>query len=117
MALVVVGAPLDVAGRGAAPRLRTVERLDLCTFHVDTQHHGAGRWIEVEPTISTDLADEVRVGGEVEGLGAVRLEPEGVPDALDAVWGGRGVWRSGANFMRGRPRACVPGIEHQGPST
>ena len=43
----------------------------------------SARWGQIEPDYVADLVDEQRVTRQLEGLGAVRLEPEGGPDATD----------------------------------
>ena len=82
VALVVVGAPLGLAGPHRQQRLGAVQRLDLALL-VDAQHHGAVGRVEIEPDDVAHLLDEQRIGRELEGLAAVRLQPEGPPDAMD----------------------------------
>ena len=57
MALVIVGAPLDLAGAHRQQRLGAVERLDLALL-VDAQHQRALRRIEVEADDVAHLLDE-----------------------------------------------------------
>ena len=82
MPLVVVGAPLGLAGPHRQQRLGAVQRLDLALL-VDAQHHRAIRRIEIEPDDVAHLLHEQRIGRELEGLDAMRLQPEGLPDAMD----------------------------------
>ena len=79
--LVVVGAPLGLAGPHRQQRLGAVQRLDLA-FLVDAEHHGALRRVEIEPDDVAHLLHEQRIGRELEGLDAVRLQAEGAPDAM-----------------------------------
>ena len=74
-------APFDLAGSHRQQRLRAVERLHL-GFLVNTQHNGAFRWRQVESDDVADLLHEQRIRGELEGPDAVRLQPEGAPDAV-----------------------------------
>src|SRR5262245_14732086 len=79
--LVVVRAPLDLAGAHRQQRLRAVERLDLALL-VYAQHERALRRIEVEPDDIAYLLDELWVGRELERLDAMRLQRERLPDAM-----------------------------------
>ncbi len=76
MPRIVMRAAFRHAGGQRQDRLRSVERLDLALL-VHTQHHRLGGRIEVEPDDVADFLDKQRVGGELEGFGAVRLQPEG----------------------------------------
>ena len=80
--LVVMGAALRLAGPHGQERLGAVQRLDLALL-VDAQHHGAIGRIEIEPDDVAHLLHEQRVGRKLEGLDPVRLQPEGLPDAMD----------------------------------
>ena len=80
--------PLVVMGHGSGaallerqPGLGPVERLDLALF-VDAEHDSVRRRIDVEPDDVAQLADEVRVIGQLELPDAMRLEPVRAPDAL-----------------------------------
>ena len=86
VANVVVAAPLRLAGAHRKQRLGAIERLDLALL-VDAQHHGMLGRAQVEPDDVAHLLDEQRVVGELEGLGAMRLQAEGPPDALHARGG------------------------------
>src|SRR6266404_8739468 len=83
VALVVMRAPLDLAGAHRQQGLRAVKRLDLALL-VHTEYQRTIRRIEVEPCDVTHLLDKHRVGGELEGLDPVRLQTEGSPDAMHA---------------------------------
>ena len=82
MALVVVGTPLRLAGAHGQERLAAIERLDLALL-VHAQHHGALRRGQIEPDDVAYFFDKQRIGGELEGLAAVRLKTERLPDAVN----------------------------------
>jgi len=77
VAHVVVGPALGGARQHRQDRLEAVECLDLGLL-VDAEHDGAFGGIEVQADDVTDLVDEEGVGRELERLGPVGLEPEGV---------------------------------------
>ena len=79
---VVVGAFLRHAGHHRQHRLGPVECLDLRLL-VDAEHDGFVRRVEVETDDVAYLVDELRVGGEFEGFGAVGFELERFPDPSD----------------------------------
>lgn len=79
---IVMGAPLDLSGTHRQQRPRPIQRLNLRVL-VHAQHQGFVRRIQVQPDDIPDLLDEERILGEVEGLGPMRLESEGAPDAAD----------------------------------
>ena len=76
VALVVMAAPLDLPRPHRQQRLNAVERLDLRLF-VDAQHQGAVGWVEVELNDVAHLVDKQRIGRQLEGFDAVRLQSEG----------------------------------------
>ena len=88
--LVIMAAPLDLPWPHRQQRLGAVERLDLRLF-IDAEHQGAVGRIDVEPDNVAHprsgrgqaLVDKQRVGRQLEGLGAVRLQAEGAPDTAD----------------------------------
>ena len=88
----VVRAPFDLAGPQRQQRLASIEHLDLALL-VDAQHESAGRRCHGEADDVADLGDEIRIGRELEGLGAVGLQAESPPDALHG--GGRQTARLG----------------------
>ncbi len=98
MAGVVVGVPLDLARAQRQHGLRAVERLDLGLL-VDREDDGAVGRVEVEPDDVADLGLEGRIGGELEGLGAVRLQAQLGPQA---------VHRGGAHATGRRHAAHAP---------
>ena len=75
---VIVGLPLGGPGAHRQDRLAALERLALALL-VDAHDHGIGRGVEVEPDDVADLGLQLRVGGELEPLGPVRLEAEPAP--------------------------------------
>ena len=79
---VVVGPTFGLAEIHRQDRLRALERLDLGLL-VDREDDRVGRRCHVQPDDIPDLVDELRVGRQLERLGAVRLQPEGPPDAAD----------------------------------
>ncbi len=83
--LVVMGAQLWLTGPHGQQRLGAIEGLDL-GFLVDTQHKGLVRRIEVEAHDVSDLVDEQRVRGELEGLAPMRLKPKGTQIRVIALW-------------------------------
>jgi hypothetical protein len=94
-----MGSPLGLPWAHRQQGLRPVERLDL-RFLVDAQHHGAIRRIEVEPDDVPHFFDKQRIVRQLEGFAAMRLQPVGLPDAVD------GRWRM-ANRRRHSPQAPV----------
>jgi hypothetical protein len=80
---VVVSPSLDLAGPHRQERLSSIEGLDLRLL-VDAQDHGPFRRRQVEADDVPDLLHELWVGGELEGLAAVRLETECTPDSTDS---------------------------------
>lgn len=82
MALVVVRAPLDLAGLEGQQGLRTVERLDLGLL-VPAQDHRVVRRVEVEADDIDHLVGELRVLADLEGLEAMRFEVRRLPDLPD----------------------------------
>ena len=82
MAGVVVRPSLDLTRTHGQHRLAAVERLGLA-FLVDTQDESTRRRGQVEPDDVADFGHEVWVCRELEGPGAMRLQPESAPNALD----------------------------------
>ena len=82
MAGVVMAAAFKLPGTHRQEGLGAVEGLDL-RFLVDTQHHGALGRGQVEADDVAYLLDKQRVGRELEALGAVWLQTESLPDAMD----------------------------------
>src|SRR6266567_1267479 len=79
---VVMGAALDLSGTHGQQRRGAVERLDLALL-VHAEHQRAVRRSEIQAHNVAHLVDEQRVAAELEGLGAMRREREGPPDAAD----------------------------------
>ena len=86
VALVVVGDPFDVSQAQGQQRLTALQGLDL-TLLIDAQDHRMVRRVEVQPHNVAHFIDEEGVGGQLEMLLEVRLEPESLPDAMDRVLG------------------------------
>ena len=64
--------------------LGAVQGLDL-TFLVHAEHGGRLRRVQIEPGDVPHLVHEQRVVGDLEGVGAMRLKFERMPDALYAA--------------------------------
>ena len=79
---VVVRTPLGGARGHGQDGLRAVQRLDLALL-VHAQNHSLRRWVQVQPDDVAHLLDKQRVGGQLEGLLAMRLQAERTPDARD----------------------------------
>ena len=79
VALVVMGAPLDLAGSHRQRRLGPVEGLDAGLL-VDAHHHRMLGRVHVQPDDIADLVDELRVLRQLERVGQPRLQPERPPD-------------------------------------
>lgn len=65
------------------PRLDAVEGLNLA-FLIDAQHQRFVGRVEIKPNAIPNLGDEVRVIGQFEIFGQMRLQAVRRPDALDA---------------------------------
>ena len=115
VAPVVVRAALHLAGAQGQERLGAVERLDLALL-VDAQNQRAVRRIEIQPDDVPHLLDEHRIAGELKGLDPMRLQREGLPDAMDG--GGREAGRLGhraqAPMGRVRGRRLQRALDHFG---
>ena len=79
---VVVGAPLGQPRPQRQDRRGAVQRLDLGLL-VHAQHHCLLGWVQVQPDDVVDLGFQLRVGGELEGLGPPGLEAMVAPDGGD----------------------------------
>jgi len=79
---VVVGAPLGHAGDHRQYRAAAGQGLDLALL-VHAEHDRAFAWVQVEADHVIDLLHEHRVRGQLERIGPVRLELEGLPDPPD----------------------------------
>ena len=106
MTLVVMAAPLGLADRERQERLGAIERLHLA-FLVDAQNQGVIGRAHVEPDDIAHLVDDQWIGGQLEGLGAVRLQAERPPDALNT----RG---RDTSLTCHRPRAPMRGARWHG---
>lgn len=94
--------PLGLARAQRQQRRRAIECLDLrLLVHAEDQRARGG--LEVEPNDIAHFIDEERVGGELERLLAMGLQPVRVPDADD-----RGLRDTGR--LRHQARAPVRGL-------
>ena len=82
MAPIVVRPPFGRAERHRQDRCGAIQRLDLTLF-VDAQHQRAVRRREIEAHDVPHFVDEQGITRELERLAAMRLQPEGAPDAAD----------------------------------
>lgn len=98
---IVVGVPFRLARLQRQQRLGAVQRLDL-GFLVHAQDEGTLRRAQVQADPVADLFHEPGVGGQFEGVGPMRLQPERTLDAHD---GGLGQ----AGDLGRAPRAPVGG--------
>ena len=85
MPIVVVGHPFDVAELQRQDRLATFKRLDLRLF-VDAENEGVIWWIQVQTNNVPDLVNELRIGGQLEMFGAVRLYAEQSEGSRDCAF-------------------------------
>jgi hypothetical protein len=76
MADTVVAAPLRLTGTHRQQQLTAVQGLNLSLL-VDAQDQRPLRRGQIEPDVGAHLVDEQRIARQLEGLGAVRLLPEG----------------------------------------
>jgi len=106
----VVRDPFDIAQTKRQEGLGAIEGLDL-TLLVDAQHDGVIRRMEIEADDIAHLFDEERVGGQLEPLLAMGLDPKGRPDAMD---GGFGELRVGGE-RSARPVGAIFRLCLQGP--
>src|SRR6266581_3219412 len=81
VAPVIVRYALDVAEPHRQHRLRAFQRLNLALF-IYTQNHSIFRWIQVQPYNIAYFLYKKWIGRELEMLLPVRLQPEGLPDAV-----------------------------------
>ena len=81
MALVVVGHGGGTARLQGQAGLGAIKSLNLALL-VHGEHHGMGRWINIEPDHIFQPLGKLRVARELEGADAMRLEPVRGPDAL-----------------------------------
>jgi hypothetical protein len=82
MTFVVVGHRPGAVLLHRQARLSAVERLDLALL-IDREDDCMGGRIDIEADDVAQLADKLRVGGELELLHPVRLKAVCAPDALD----------------------------------
>src|ERR1019366_3607358 len=81
VATVIVRYALDVADPHRQHRLRAFERLNLTLF-IHAQNHSIFRWIQVQPYNIPYFLYKKWIGRELEMFLSVRLQSEGLPDAV-----------------------------------
>jgi len=113
VALVVVSAPLDLAGAEREHRLGPVERLDL-GFLIYAQHDRVLRRIEVQSDHVDHLGDEVGIGRAREGTEAMRLQPVLTEDLVHGVPSDAGCLGQGPHAPMGLARwlLVADGLHH-----
>src|ERR1700730_942494 len=104
--LVVMRSSLWSAWAHRQKRLRTVQSLNLCLL-IHTQHQCVVWRVKVEAHDVAHLLDKQRVGGKLERLAPVRLQPESSPDAADRTLAKPGT-------LGQRPRAPMRGGRRRG---
>ena len=83
---VVVGVAFGVAEAHRQRRLGAIERLDLRLLVHAQDHRVVGR-AEAQPDDVAHFLDEERIGGQLEGLRQMRLDPEeGEPTLVPCSW-------------------------------
>jgi hypothetical protein len=85
VALVVVSAPLHLAGAHGQQRRGSIEGLYLRLL-VDAQNQRPVGRIQIQAHDVAHLVDEEWIATELEGLRSVRSEREGTPDAVIVDW-------------------------------
>src|ERR1039458_10059567 len=81
VAPVIVRYALDVAESHRQHRLRAFQRLNLALF-IHAQNHSIFRWIQVQPYNIPYFLYKKWIGRELEMFLSVRLQSEGLPDAV-----------------------------------
>ena len=79
--VVVVGPPFSLARAQGEHRRRAIQGLDLRRV-VDAEARGVRRRIEIHPHAVADRVDEQRIRRQREGLRAMRLQSESLPEAM-----------------------------------
>jgi hypothetical protein len=83
MPFVVVRPPLNLARAHWQQRLSAIQCLDLRLL-IDAEYQGTVWRVEVEADDIANLVDEQRIGRRLEGLAAVWLQRERLPNAMHA---------------------------------
>jgi hypothetical protein len=68
--------------------------LDLALL-IDAKHHGFVGRVEIKPDHVAQLLDEEGIGRKFEAAGAVRLQTEGLEQAMDSALGNPGLLGDG----------------------
>ena len=79
---VVVRAALHLARLQRQQRLRAVQRLNLALL-IHAEHQGVIGRVHIQAHDVAHLFDQLRVRRQLEGIGAMRLQSEGMPDPAD----------------------------------
>ena len=79
---VVMGVSLDLSGAHRQQRLGAVERLHLRLL-INAQDDGTIRRRKIQADDIANLFHKQWIGGQLEGLGPMRLQTKGAPDAMD----------------------------------
>ena len=82
VAFVVMRAALELARPHRQQRLCAVQRLDLALL-VHAEHQGMIGWVHIQTHDVAHFLDQLRVGRQLERVGTVRLQSEGMPDPAD----------------------------------
>src|SRR6266404_206324 len=82
MALIIVSSTLGLPGQHGKNGLATAECLNL-TFLIYTQHDRVMGWMHIQPDNISYLVDQQRIVRQLEGLAAMRTQPERPPDPTD----------------------------------
>jgi hypothetical protein len=107
---VVVGLARRDPGAHGQQGARPIQRLHLALL-VQTDHDRMVGRIQIQADDVAHLLDKLRVGRELERVDAMRLQPEGLPDARDGRLRQARDLRHGARapLRRGRRRLQRPG--------
>ena len=81
MADIVVGDAFDIAQPHGQHGLGAAQGLNL-DFLIDAQHHGVIGRVQIQAHDVAHLLDEERIGGELEGFAAMRLQGKALKDPV-----------------------------------
>lgn len=76
-----MAAPLWLTWPHWKHQLTMIQRLDLRLL-VHTEHQGVFGWGKIQPHHIAHLGNKIRIGGELERLLPMRIQPEGAPNPL-----------------------------------
>jgi hypothetical protein len=107
--VVVMRAPLHLAGPHRQQRLCAIERLDL-RFLVDAEDRRMFRRIQIQPHDVPHFLHEQRILGQCEGFAPMRLQAERPPDPIDRhPTQARGLGHAPHAPVRGAAWGCFQG--------